>query len=203
MLRTPTVHGVGAQEGQDIHTKWDTMHAIERMVEDMGIAKPKEPNHECPIIEPGSLLNMNHKDYTTIYEKVLNWFGYLSEQVAYAKAMVLQATNEMTYTEVIHKKNMLEAANNARIKKPSAEVMEIQLQTDPHYVELKLIQQRWTQLKMLLDGRMTTVEANLKTISRHIEIRKLDNTGSNVGHNMPGRGRLPRPGSTQTEPGRY
>ncbi len=190
VLRTPTVHGVGNLEGKDIHQKWDTMPSVEETLVSMGIAKPSEPNHECPLIEPGSLLAMSSQDYTTLFEKVLNWYGYLSEQVAYAKAMVLQSGNEMTYVETATKKSMLEAPG----KKPTAEAMNNKIESDPHYVDLKLIHQKWTQLKLLLEGRLSTVEANLKTVSRHIEIRKLEREGSRMGSNMPGRGHLPRPG---------
>jgi len=190
MLRTPIVHGVGETESSNLHQTWDTIGWAMKQMEDMGIAPLEEPDFPCPVIEPGSLLNLSAEEYTIVYERLLNWYGYLAERLAYAKAMVLQASNEMELIEVMTKKNML----NAPGKKPTAEYMRMTIETDPRHQELRLTHQRWKQLQDLLQGRMDTVDANLRTVSRHIEIRKIELEGHKIASNISNRGAIRRSG---------
>lgn len=190
MLRIPTVYGVGGAESQDIHNRWDTMPWVEEQLKGLGVMPPETPSYVCPVIEPGTLSSVSNTEYTKTYESLLGWFGYLSEKLAYTKAMVLQCENEMEYIETTTKEeiyNRLEG--DSPRKKPSAEVINNRIQSNARYIELKHISQKWRQLRDCLGGRLNTVEANLKAVSRQIEIRKLDQAGNSINHNIPGRGR--------------
>jgi hypothetical protein len=167
---------------------WNTMPWVEDQLEHLGVPPPMEPNHECPVIMPGTLSTLSSMEYTTVYEKILGWFGYLTEKAAYAKSMVLQCENEMAYIETLTKKQIQdETAANPRAKKPTKDEADLRVQLDPRYADLKLISQKWRQLRDGLQARLETVEANMKVVSRHIEIRKLDHEGTNRQENMPGR----------------
>ena len=162
---------------------------VEEQLVALGIPPPKEPEFECPVIMPGTLSNLSTADYTVTYEKILGWFGYLTEKAAYAKSMVLQCENEMAYIAVVTKKALLDNVQPGA-KKPNESAIEIAVETHPRYSELKLVSQKWRQLRDGIQGRLDTVEANMKTVSRHIELRKLDQGGSRQQGNMPGRNRF-------------
>jgi hypothetical protein len=193
-LRVPVTTGVGADEEREIHDRWNTLPWVHKALLDMGIVPPQEPNCECPKIEPGNLSTLGNDQYSLLYEKVLAWYGYVTERVAEAKVMVLQCENEMTYIEVTTKKRMFDQAKGGSEKRPTAEALLLAVETDARYIELKLLAQQYQQLRDLLQGRAETLDANLKTVSRHIEIRKLEQQGTRVGGNIPNRGREERAG---------
>jgi hypothetical protein len=96
----------------------------------------------------------------------------------------------MKYIEVMVKKALSDAGNKgADGKKLTADAITLQVESDPRYLELMLISQKWRQLKDGLQGRLNTIEENLKVVSRHIEIRKLEQGGNRQQGNMPYRGR--------------
>lgn len=164
--------------------QWDTMPWVEDRLTELGIPPAREPEYECPVIMPGTLATIRNEEYTSTYEKILGWYGYLTEKTAYAKSMVLQSKNEMTYIELTLKQVLLEQK-----PKPSKDKIEIRIAEDPRYAQLQLICQKWEQLRDMLQARLETVEANLKTVSRQIEIRKLEQERGRTQNNMPYRGR--------------
>lgn len=168
--------------------QWNTMPWVEEQLTGLGISPPNEPEYECPVIMPGTLTALSTDDYTETYEKILGWFGYLGEKAAYAKSMVLQCENEMSYIETITKK-AIQDQTGPRDKKPTKEAIELQIELDPRHADLKLISQKWRQLRDGIQARLDTVEANMKVVSRYIELKKIDLAGTRQTTNMPGRNR--------------
>ena len=194
-LRVPSVTGVSLSEEATIHSKWDTIDwARHQMQEVMGLVPATEPQYACPVIDPGSLSTLNNDDYAILYEKLLNWLGYVTERFADVKAMVIQSKNEMEYIEVVTKDRMMKQAVGSGSKKPTGEQMNVAVQTDQRYEELAIINQKYQQLYDMLQGRVNTLEANLKAVSRHIELRKLEQDKTRLGGNLNNRGREDRAG---------
>lgn len=165
---------------------WDTMPWVEERLVELGIPPIKEPEYECPLIMPGMLSTLNPMEYTTLYEKILGWYGYLTEKTAYAKSMVLQCENEMAYIDNLTRETALKNVA-PREKKPNAAQLDLMVEMDPRYGELKLTSQKWRQLRDILQARLETVDANMKVVSRHIEIKKIELEGNRRQTNMPGR----------------
>lgn len=188
-LRIPVTGGMSASQEEDVHKTWDTIPEVEAELTRRGIGKRFEPEYECPFIEPGSLITLSSHDYSTLYEKLLGWYGYIAEILAWYKSEVLQSENEMKYVEVVTKKNLMESG-----KKVTVVQMNLAVESNPRYIELKLINQKAAQLAAITQGRLNTIEANLKTVSRHIEIRRLEQEGNRTSSNIPNRGQQQRVG---------
>jgi hypothetical protein len=175
-------------QDEDLNNPWNTMPWTENQLINLGISPTAEPQFPCPVLMPGTLSALNTADYTRTYEELLGWFGYLTEKATYAKSMVIQCKNELTWIEVSTKRALYEETD--RGKKLSAAKLEIQIESNPRYSELKVTCQKWEQLRDALQGRLDTVDANLKVVSRHIELRKLEKEGVRQQSNMPGRNRF-------------
>lgn len=183
---------------RQIHTHWDTMGDIEAQVAALGFTDVTKPSTGAfPNLVAEDLTTNDSKQYTDRYVEFLAWWRYASEQVATLKAGALQIENEMEDIELEVKKEMKGTPGTGRGGTHTKDDLELAVGTHARFRELKLLLQRATQAKMLMETRLEYLERSLRLISRQVEIRRLDIEQGKTEHNMPGRG-----GPTgQTSPG--
>lgn len=190
-LHLPSSVGVGEQEQKDIHNAWTaTIDNVEADLASMGIVAEKAPEFSRPTLTAEQLTTTINKDYTILYSQHLSWYNYTTPLVAKVKARLLGVKNEMTDIEVrirqeMKKKNKIVE----RDMKFTEKDIEDHIWMDPRYKQLLLERQRLEQYKLELDAYLETMDRNLLTISRQVEIRKIEYGGNHIENNLPGRGR--------------
>ena len=89
-LRVPRTHGVGDQEGTNIHNRWDTFGRIRKGFEDLGFGPKTEPEFACPVLTADKLTTTDSHSYTETYVELLAWWSYAAEKLSNVKAEILQ-----------------------------------------------------------------------------------------------------------------
>lgn len=185
-LRLPP--NLGAPErtpvNKNIHARWDTFEGVEAELRQKGFTDCPRPDTEFPNLTAKQLTETPNKEYTALHALYLEWFRYTAEEFAKLRALVLQVKNEMEDISLDLKHHM----KNQPGKKPTEEEINIAIGIHNRYRELKQLQQRAEQAKLIMETKVDYLERSLRVISRQVELRKIDAGQGGVNDNMPGRG---------------
>lgn len=168
-----------------IHATWDTFKEEQDLLIMKGFIDSTRPESEFPNLTGTQLTSTANKDYTALHAVYLEWFRYTSEEFTKLRALVLQNKNEMEDIALEIKRDMRAQPG----KKTTEEEINIAIGLHTRYRDLKILQQRAEQAKMLLETKVEYLERSLRVISRQVELRKIDAGQGGVQDNMPGRGR--------------
>lgn len=186
--------GPGQEAKKTISQKWDT---IDDQLEEMhakGFVSRDPPPEACPELTSAMLTTTDSQSYSDTFARLNAWFGYVSEVYAEVQARVLQYENIKDILEAEGRRINREL-NQSETKKPTVQELADRLLLNPEYQEVMILLQRYKQSKMLFAAKVDSIERSLKTVSRQIEVRKLDQENTRVGSNLPSRNRWGQGGS--------
>lgn len=191
-LQLPKNVGVSEKDQADDHLARNTIDAVEKELERMGLAPSAKPAWDRPDLTAEQLTTSVNRDYTVLYAQHLAWYNFTSPLYARVRARMLGVSNEMTDIEVRIRKN-LRAKNKNLPKDERFNEKDIDDETwsDPRYQVLTKEKQKLEQMKLEIEAYLGVMEGCLKVISRQIEIRKIELGSSNQENAMPGRGKFP------------
>jgi hypothetical protein len=186
-LSLPKDIGISASTAQAIESQWSTISDVDAQLAKQGIHANQEPDVECPDVTAEALLTPDVAAYTRVFSAQLRWYNYVTRLLADVRALLLQVDNEMDDIAAA-KRTHFRQLNEGRTKTDRMSVGEMDdlILQDPHYRDLKLQRQKLEQQRMKLDAWESTLDKNLKTVSRQIENRKAEVTGGSRENNMPG-----------------
>lgn len=183
--------GPGQSVAQTVIQKWDT---IDDQIEDMhlkGFVSRDAPPFACPEITADMLTTPDSKSYTETYAHLNAWFGYVSEIYAQVQASVLQYKNMRDILEAEGRRVARTLAGDEgggkKTKGLTKEELNDRLLLNPEYQEVMLKLQRFQQSELLFKAKVDSIDRSLRTISRQVEIRRLDQEQNRTSGNMPGR----------------
>lgn len=184
--------GAGQEVAKTVAQKWDT---IDDQLADMhmkGFISRDAPTFACPEITADMLTTTDSKSYTETYAHLNAWFGYVSEIYAQVQASVLQFKNMRDILEAEGRKVSRALAGDEgdgvkKTKGPTKEELNDRLLLNPEYQDVMLKLQRYQQSELLFKAKVDSIDRSLRTISRQVEIRRLDQEQNRTGGNMPGR----------------
>lgn len=186
--------GVGREAQDIIHNRWGTLIDVEIELREAGLNPPDKPKFSRPTLSAEQLTTDVHRDYTTLYAQHLAWFNFTVPMLAHVRAKTLQVVNEMKDIEVETRKQ-LRLLNKSASKLDKLREIDIEdtVWVDSRYKELIIEKQKLDQFRLELEGYLTTMESNLKVISRQVEIRKIEMGGERTENGMSNRNRFQPP----------
>lgn len=200
-LRLPRALAIGAGEEQKsaILSHWNTADSVEEDIERKGFKDKTEPDFECPEIDLETLTGPDNRQYTTMYVRLMAWFGYSSEMLGKTQVRILQYENMLDVLTANTRRQVREVTEAVGGKKPTAEALQDQLLANPEYLDVLRELQRYKQARILLEKKVENIERSLRLVSRQVEIRRLDIEQNKTSVGMPGRGNS----RTNFTPGRF
>lgn len=185
-LNLPVDVGTPASVAAETHNRWDTIDSVNAQLKTWGMHNNVEPDLECPQITAKLLTTTDIKEYSTLFAGQLRWYNYAVRLLASVRAGLLQVTNQMKDIARARRRE-LRATNNALPKpeKMTVEDLNDAVESDPHYIDLKIQHQTIEQFRMQLDAWAEELDRNLQTVSRQIENRKAEGTAGLREQNMP------------------
>lgn len=186
-LHLPKDIGVGASTAQEIETRWNTIGRVDAWLQQHGFAPNPVPEIVCPTVTAEELMNPDMQRFTVVFSAQLRWYNYVTRLHADVKAMLLQLDNEMGDIEAAKRIHFRQLDEGKKDKdKMSATEMKDLISQDPHYRELRLVQQELQQQNLKISAWCESLDRSLKTVSRQIENRRAESQGAQREANMPG-----------------
>jgi hypothetical protein len=188
----PSLKGIAGSDSdrQKAKSTFSTMEEIEKTLQKRGfVVDETPPPVPMPKVTAEHLTTTNSREYTTMYAHQLAWLNYSTPLLAKVRAQALELNNRMKTIESQIRKD-LKSKNRGldRTERMSEQEIEDFIWLDPEYQELLVEKQKNDQQKGILEKIVEGMEANMKVISRQIEIRKLETGNHGIEHNMAGRG---------------
>ena len=178
--------GVSSDKYDAIVRKWDTLGAVKKGLEDMGINDANRP----PKITASKLTTPNGVEYQEMHNRYLGWFTFLSPIQASIKSEILGFKGA-----AVELKAAIKQDYRARGDKVSESELESDLQLNVQYNHVLVELNKLQQMKLLVDDEIERVERQLALISRQVELRReeFDKTkrDSSVGYGMRRYGKSP------------
>lgn len=166
--------GVGQQEQEDIHNRWDTIDEVEFELTVMGFPPMEKPDFAPPAINASLYQALSVGDGRTLtYEhtRFAAWYSYAQAKLAHFKGRQSQTKNEMRQIYNRVKKQMVDGAKTAAEKKPDKETIEQEASSDPRYLQLLIDLQKIDQIVDKLEGDSKMFAAGKSLTSRTVEVR--------------------------------
>lgn len=179
-LAIPETAVLSDAEIDQIHAEHDTFDQIEAELCFMGFKPLERPQIDCPVLTPDLLSTVDLKEYTIVFSKFNSWYNYAHNTLARLKAQLIGIEAEKgklgrrlksEYYKV-DRSYTKEALNNV-------------VESHPRIEELSLEAQKLEQWIVLTTSQSEGLERDLRTISRQIELIKLDIEKTRGDHNMP------------------
>jgi hypothetical protein len=167
--------GLGEQAEQGLHNKWDTLDSIEFRLTTMGFSPMEKPAFPRPEINPAlyqTLSNGDGKAVTYEHARFSAWYTYTENTIARWEGRAKQISNEMKNLQRDLKRRLIQNAQTAADKKPSAELVEQESYQDPRYQQLAVDLQECEQLLEQLRSWSKGFSAGRSLTSRTVEVRR-------------------------------
>lgn len=132
----------------------------------------RQPNDSFPDIDLEMLGKEGSAGYESAYNKLLNWHGFLSRNLARARNHVLACSNALKSVSILLKRQALGRYRAKLIK--SLDDVENIVTSHPSYLEALLEHQKARERQELLQSYFEQIDAQLRAVSRHIAIRDQD-----------------------------
>jgi hypothetical protein len=186
-LHLPKDIGVATSTVREIETRWNTISKVDEWLQQHGFAHNPVPEVVCPIVSAEALMNPDVQQFTVVFSAQLRWYNYVTRLHADVRAVLLQVENEMSDIETAKRIHFRQRDEGKKDKdKMAATEMKDLISQDPHYRELRLLQQELQQQNIKLAAWCESLDRNLKTVSRQIENRRAESQNAQREANMPG-----------------
>ncbi len=173
-LEIETPAGIGLRAEQALHTYWSTIHDVQLALWKDGFGEMQRPLQQIPQVTAQMLSSASSHDYSTWFMGLSGWQGYISYQINWIDAKLLECVNELEQLKARTRVRMRETPREKGDKKPTDEQVKDAILTNPRYNEVVKAQQELTQRKLLIEPVYEYVKTTLKLMSRSIEGRKLE-----------------------------
>ncbi len=183
-LHLPKKLGVAHSVAEVAHDTWSTFESVQEELAQRGLPPLPVPPYTYPGAITIAQLTTEGQDYSKTYVEHLAWYNYVAELVAAIRATLTQIENEME--DIASKMREDERAKAG--KAPAVNAMKDLIEQTPRYRELKIEAQRFDQKKRLTEGKLDTMDRNLKLLSRQVEIKRVEFEKHRVGEGMQTRG---------------
>lgn len=199
----PPLVGIGQRAEEAVHQEWNTLDGVENKLRQQGFSPMDTPAFACPLVTEDLLTTPDNKTYSEAFARQLAWFNYSSQNLARGIAELLQVQNEMELIAArLRRKFRQENKTNKKEDRLSGDDIQDEILLDPRYLELKHQEQKLQQYKSEMAAYYGGIERGLKTISRQVEIKKMESDQTRT--NIPGRGyESPRRNAPMPIPGSY
>jgi hypothetical protein len=176
--------GLGQQDQQVIHNKWDTIDEVQLNLALLGFFPMEKPDFAAPSLNAelyqalcaasGNTLTFEHTRFSA-------WYSYAQDKLGFFVGHQKQIENEMTEIRTRTKRAIVQRATKATAKKPTVEAVDEEAQLDPRYMELKLMLQKVEQSIDLLEANAKMFSAGTRLTSRAVTVRGQELEGLNGG----------------------
>lgn len=189
--------GVSKSIEDEIHDFWNTFQSMEYELYTTGFPPLDQPQYSRPSLTPDELegLSINRATgLTTKYVQIGAWQEYAQNKLARIKGMSLQYENEMKAFAAQFRKKLIRdltaeheaGGSNKPFKKPSEETIMQELWTEPKYLTMLRDQQKYEQAKYEMEGHVDSLTREMRIVSRHIEVLKLQQEAGREPVGIPG-----------------
>ncbi len=177
---------IGASRAQvsSIEKEWDTYASVEATLERLGIPEMKHPDSAMPMLTEEMLTTQDNKSYTGTFCQFQNWTAYVASLLATSEAKLMQ------YGKMLKaiKAQSRESATAGVTRKITKEEMMERIESTAEYRKIERKQLEEEQLREKLKAAHSHLESCMRTISRQVELRKLEVEQLKLESNMPRRG---------------
>lgn len=178
---------VADQKAAPTRQSWSTYDEAAQAVYDTGFDPPStanKPSGDYPKITDADLTNPDSKEYASTFRRVVAWFEYASETMAYFKALELELEESMNQLALDIKMGERLKVRGEKEKGLSVDAMKTLYESDKTYRTYKREAQRIQQQIMILKPRLDGLETSYKLMSRNLELLRLDAEGAGRAENL-------------------
>jgi hypothetical protein len=178
----------------EVKRYWEGIHdEAEFEIHHMGFPRLQRPTYTCPALDPKALSQMSLVQYAETHLRYVGWMNFAENNLAYVKSMLIGVKRQME--EVLNLMKIKAATTkNPNTGKPfSIDDRKVIAESSPRYIELLRERTKLESMKELVESQFSGLKETAATISRHIELKKLEIESMRTNHNMPGRGMYNQP----------
>jgi hypothetical protein len=165
--------GVGQSKKDSIRQFFNTADDMEDQFRNHGFTEIPQPQVACPQLTEADVTNPDSTEFTATYVSLLAWYTYCGELSAKVQARLIQYQNGLDVIAA-ETRNTARLQHESGAKKLTVEEMKDRLLLNAEYREVLLEQQKYEQLRKLLDQRLESIDRSMKVVSRQVTIRSLD-----------------------------
>jgi hypothetical protein len=161
---------------------------IDRSLQALGIPTLVRPDFPWPSMTPETLISMPNAEFAGFFTRVGAWSSYTRELQAETGAQLLELRHRMAQTIATVRKELRPQYRHRPTHELDDEVM-----TEVRVVEASEDERQMSQLQIRIDAICARLEADLRLISRVVELRRQDLDQQRSENGLPMRGFVPRP----------
>ncbi len=192
-LKGPT--GLGASKVNATLDRWDTHEQVVDELQQLGFHMPPQPEGEAPVITAELLQSTDVNAYADMMTRFAAWISWLEAVKADFESRgdglknarnALNAELKKKYKDDWERDNP-KGPKAARAPKLDPSELNYMIDANPEYQEvlhtLQMVEQKLTLITGLLKG----VSRSAQTLSRHIEVKKIDMNAQSMAGNFRSR----------------
>jgi hypothetical protein len=172
-LVLPDTVGPGYDEQVAIHQQYNTFDDVETQLAMDGFHPEEPPQVARPRITAELLNHPNDKQYTEIYASLQAWYDYTINYYRRIQAKIAGIEAEVDAVGRAIRKQIADNLTDLK-KAPKPTEVKNMIADHPRVVELEQEKLKLTQAEMLMKSHVDSIDRDLKTASRNIEMRKMD-----------------------------
>jgi hypothetical protein len=147
----------------------DTLDEVMKEIEESKLSPRRDPPEGDMPVMPTNLSAEPPSELGKLFTTLLAWQNFVAAELAIAQAAELQNKNKYTYVK-------------AKLKKEG--VAKDELELHPVMLEVLTDHQRAKQRVLVIEATRKNISKNIDTVSRSIELRKIEFYGDRRGGNL-------------------